>query len=595
MSKAYPKVIRRVTCVLRRRIRQSDAGQYSFNLLAAMLIGAAAGLGAAAFRWLIAQCHWFYFDKLGEVLSFMGDKYVIVVPALGGLVVGLIIHFGAREAKGHGVPEVLAAVAAKGGRIRGRVALVKTFASAVCIGSGGSTGREGPIVQIGASIGSATGQLLKVPLARRRMLVACGAAAGIAATFNAPLAGVLFAQEIILGELTMTSLGPLVMSAVTSATVGYHFFGNIPAFAIPEYSLGSLVELPWFLLLGVLAALAGVLFIRVIYIVEDWVEGLELPVYITATAGGLVMGGIGFFLPQLFGTGYETMEAVLTGLGPGMIMLFLLTIMKIIATSITLGSGGSGGIMAPALFTGAMLGTGFGYLVSAGSVTTPPAYGLVGMAAVFAASAHAPITAILTVFEMTRDYHMIVPLMLTCGMSTVLAKLIYKFSIYNLKLNQAHIHYSLGSDTHLLNDITIGEAMTSDVMTVLPQMPVRELAQLFEHSKHHGFPIADENGRLHGIVALSDIRDALTSGHYNATVADIGTHDIIVAFPEETLNDALRKLGLRDIGRLPVVDPDDHTRLIGLITRKNIISAYNRVLMHHHTHLDKTIKPEHIE
>ncbi len=578
-----------------RRLRQSRASEYSLNLAIGIGIGVLGGYGAVGFRWLIGYFNWFFFDRLGDVLWFMGDKYVIVLPALGGLVVGSLIQWGAREAKGHGVPQVLEAVAVGGGRIRARVAIIKSLASSICIGSGGSAGREGPIVQIGSAVGSIAGHLTKARLPQRRTFIACGAAAGIAATFNAPLAGVLFAQEIILHDFVISSLAPIVVAAVTSAAIGYSAFGNTPAFKIPNYALGRVTELPWFILVGAICALAGVIFVRTLYTLEHWVDRPRLPIWFTASCGGLLVGCIGYFFPQIFGLGYDTIGEVLTGIGPTMGILLALAAIKILVTSITLGTGGSGGIMAPSFFIGTMLGSGFGHLISAHSTITPPAYGLVGMAGLFAATGHAPITSILTVFEMTRDYQMILPLMLVCGMSTLMARLLYRFSIYNFRLMQHNIHCSLGQDTKLLDQITLGEAMTTDIMTVPPDMLVSEAAHLFDETKHHGFPIADENGTLHGIISLGDVREALARGQHDITVQEAGTHDLIVAFPDETLNDALRKLGLRDIGRLPVVERDNHTKLVGLVTRKNIIAAYNKALLKLHTHLDDTVKPEHIE
>jgi len=289
------------------------------------------------------------------------------------------------------------------------------------------------------------------------------------------------------------------------------------------------------------------------------------------------------------------MGDVLTGRGPTMGILFLLAALKTVSTALTLGSGGSGGIVAPSLFVGAMLGTGFGDLISGRPLTGAPAFGLVGMAAAFSATAHAPMTAILTVFEMTRDYDMILPLMLACGIATVLARLMYRFSIYNFRMMQHHVHFSLGRDTRLLDQITVQDAMSTELITIPPEMLVSEAARLFGETKHHGFPIADADGHLHGIVSLGDVREALSQARPSMTVQDAGTHDVVVAFPDETLNDALRKLGLRDVGRLPVVDRNDHTKLLGLVTRKNIIAAYNRALLKLHTDLDETAKPEHIE
>lgn len=565
------------------------------DLFIGACIGVLSGLGAVGFRWLINYLHWLFSDWLGAMLAHLSPSAVVLVPAIGGLLVGLLIQWGAREAKGHGVPQVLEAVAVGGANIRARVAVVKSLASAVCLGSGGSAGREGPIVQIGSTLGSVSGRLIGGGLARRRTFLACGAAAGIAATFNAPLAGVLFAQEIILGEFVISSLAPIVVAAVTSAAIGYYAFGNVPAFEIPAYTLGNVSDLGWFLLLGGVTAVAGVFFTRLLYGVELPVDALKLPVWVTASLGGLCVGCIGLFYPHVMGLGYETMGQVLTGLLPGIGLLFVLAVLKIVATSITLGSGGSGGIMAPSLFIGAALGCAFGHVIAGYSTTTPPAYGMVGMAALFAATGHAPITSVLTVFEMTRDYFMILPLMLACGMSTVLARLLFRFSIYNFRLMQHHVHYSLGRDTRLFDQITVAEAMSTDVITVRPEMSIAEAAALFEETKHHGFPIASEEGRLQGIISLGDVREALGGGQDTMSVHEAGTHDLIVAFGDETLNDALRKLGLRDIGRLPVVARDDHSRLIGLVTRKNIIAAYNRALVRLHTDLTATVKPEHIE
>ena len=595
MSKRRSTPLRFISILLRKRIRRSGAGEHSTNLLIGLTIGIGGGLGAVGFRWLIRYFDYFFFQWLSGLLAFMGDKHVIVLPAIGGIIVGLLIQRGASEARGPGVSQVLEAVAVHGGHIRARVVVIKSFASAICIGSGGSAGREGPIVQIGSTLGSIAGQLGKFSLPQRRCFVACGAAAGIAATFNAPLAGVLFAHEIILGDLIITSLAPIVVAAVTSAAIGYWAFGNVPAFRIPEYALGRVTELPWFIVVGAIAALAGVAFIRLLYGLEFWVDRSRMPIWGTAALGGLAVGCIGYFFPAIFGLGYDAMGQALAGMAPATALLVTLGILKIIATSATLASGGSGGIMAPSLFTGAMLGTAFGKFISPLSTTTPPAYGLVGMAALFAATAHAPLTSVLTVFEMTRDYQMILPLMLACGISTVMARLMFRFSIYNLRLMQHDVHYSLGHDTRLLDTITVEEAMTTDIIALPPDAPLSEAARLFEDTKHHGFPVADADGTLHGIICLDDVRRATAAGPHDATVRHAATHDVIVAFPDETLNDALRKLGLRDIGRLPVVARQDHTSLVGLITRKNIIAAYNRALLKRHTHLDETVKSEHIE
>lgn len=601
-SEAQPSSKRRVWPVVLRRLSRalsrSGMSDRSLMLLLGVLVGVGAGGGAVAFRWLISSFHSLFFDHIASLFWFMGASRVLLLPALGGLLVGLLTYFLAREAKGHGVPEVMEAVAIHGGRIRARVALVKSLASSVCIGSGGSVGREGPIVQIGAGLGSSLAQLLGLGEGRTRTLLAAGAAGGIAATFNAPLAGTFFALEIILGDWEAEYFAPVVASAVSASAVGRLAFGDVPAFIVPEYSLSALTELPFFLVLGVLAALLSVVFIRALYGAEDLFKLLPLRrSYLWPALGGLLVGVIGLYHSELYGVGYGLIEQALLGIHQQVGFILVLLVFKIIATSATLGSGGSGGIFSPSLFLGSLLGCGVALGLShlfPQMIITPGAYALVGMGAVLAAASHAPITAVLIVFELTGDYRMILPLMLACGTSVVMARVLYRFSIYNLKLHRRGVHFELGRDTRLLSDIKVGQAMTRELISMRPDLPVREAIRLFETTKHHGFPVVDEQGRLRGCLTLTDVRNAGPEG-LDKQVSDIATHDLVVAFPQETLNDALRKMGLRDVGRLPVVHPEDHTQIIGLITRKNVISAYNRALMRRHTRLEETAEEEHFD
>src|SRR6266536_2697889 len=283
-------------------------------LISGLLVGIGAGLGAVVFRELINGCTSFFFQVLGPLLAhLLGGAAVILIPAIGGLIFGPIIYFFAREAKGHGVPEVMLAVAQKGGRIRPIVAAIKSVASAICIGSGGSVGREGPIVQIGSALGSTWGQLFHMSDARIRTLVACGAAGGIAATFNAPIAGVFFALEIILGEFSTRSFGIVVIASVTAAVIGRAAFGNVPAFPLPSYQIFHITDIPLYAILGILGAVAGVAFTRILYWFEDRFDAMKMPEYLKPVPGGLLLGALGFFLPQVFGVGYPAMSMALAG------------------------------------------------------------------------------------------------------------------------------------------------------------------------------------------------------------------------------------------------------------------------------------------
>lgn len=566
--------------------------------LTALIVGIGAGLGAVVFRRLISFFQMLSFEKLAGALDIIQPFHILVIPALGGLIFGPMIYKFAREAKGHGVPEVMEAVALRGGRIRPQVAVVKSLASALCIATGGSVGREGPIAQIGSALGSMVGQAFHLSDERIRNLVACGAAGGIAATFNAPIAGAIFALEVILGQFHATYFGAIVISAVTADVIAHFFEGDSRAFLIPEYTLVSPWELALYLLLGIIAAAAAVGFTRLLYLSEDVWDRLHFPEYLKPVLGGLVLGVIGLVTPKIlgyprvFGVGYETITEVLsTGLALKMILSLLL--LKILATIVTLGSGGSGGVFAPSLFMGAMLGEAFGQISNHffPGITAPPgAYALVGMGAFFSGAAHAPITAILILFEMTGNYSIILPLMLTIVISTLVAQVISPESIYTLKLTRRGIHLRQGKDIDIMQTITVGEAMTTDIDVVHLNLPLTELAVEFERTHHHGFPVLDENDKLAGIVTIRDMEQAMEAGSIDdKTVADIATtHTMLVAFEDDPMWSALKKLGLHDVGRLPVVSKNDEHNLIGIVRRKDIIQAYNLAIAKHSRYQYKT-------
>jgi CIC family chloride channel protein len=559
----------------------------------ALLVGLGAGLGAVVFRWLIKQVQDFSFGGLDQIFPFLGDFVLIVAPVVGGLIVGPLIYFFAREAKGHGVPEVMEAVALKGGRIRPIVVVIKAVASSLCIGTGGSVGREGPIVQIGSALGSTLGQILHMSDERIRNLVACGAAGGIAATFNAPIAGVLFALEIIVGEFSVGYFSTVVISAVTASVVGRIAFGDVPAFSVPTYEMVSPMGLLFFTLLGVLASFVGVAFTRVLYLFEDIFDAWKrFPEYLKPAVGGLLLGvsGLIFFrinanlslgVPgepvAFFGVGYPTMEWALLGSGTIFLLLVLMAA-KILATSLAIGSGGSGGVFAPSLFVGSMFGGAFGSIVHSLFPTitaTPGAFALVGMAAVFGSAARAPITSILILFEMTDDYRLILPLMLATVISTVLAEHLDRESIYTFKLSRRGIRLERGHDIDVMQGVLVSEAMTTDVETVSVDMDLRELDLLFQETHHHGFPILDDSGELFGIVTLQDLTRAKERGLYDShTVRDVASRSVLTIYPDEPMWVALKRLGTRDVGRLPVVDRQNPHRLLGLIRRSDIIRAY---------------------
>jgi len=540
----------------------------------------------------------------GEVLlGFLGRGLFIFVPALGGLLAGPIIFYFAKEAKGHGVPEVMKAITLQGGRIRPRVVVAKVIASALCIGSGGSAGREGPIVQVGAAFGSTVGQYLHLSEMRIRNLVACGAAAGIAATFNAPISGVVFAMEIILGELHLGDLGNVVISAVTAATVSRIFLGERPAFSIPNYGMRTPWEILLYVLLGLLAAVVAVSFIRLLYWFEDLFDNWKFPEPLKPAIGGLLLGILAFAypllisrgpanegesllagplaanLPHIFGSGFQTIDNALTG-QLSFLLLFGLIFLKPLATSLTLGSGNSGGVFAPLLFTGAALGGAFGKVVeyfAPGVTAGTGAFATVGMAAVFAGAARAPFTAILIVFEMTNDYRLIVPLMAAVIVSMIVAEQLHHDSIYTLKLTKQGIRLNSGRDVDVMESVRVDEVMVREPVTVPVDLPVSLLAGEFLRTGRHGFAVVNDDGSLYGVVSLEDYRQVLSTepnSQETILVKDIATQDMITVFPDDTVGTALRRMAPRDISRLPVVAHDDPRQLVGVVRRNDIVSAY---------------------
>lgn len=550
-------------------------------LLLAVTIGIGAGAASVVFRRMIQLAQSLFFDHLGGGLShWLHWGWTIPVVALGGLLVGLITRYFAPETKGHGVPEVMLAVARNGGRMRLSTTIFKTLGAAICIGSGGSAGREGPIVQIGAGIGSVIAQWLRLPDRRIVQSVACGAAGGIAATFNAPMGGVIFALEVILGRFTALAFGLVVISSATATVVSRSMSmeGDSPAFdMLHTYSMRSHWDLVFFVLLGVLCAGVAHVYTRTLYLVEDLADKVRLPEILKPAIGGVLVGLVAIWIPQIMGTDYGVIE---DALNDQMMMgtLFAWCAAKIICTALTMGSGGSGGIFAPALFTGAMFGGGFGCLVHGqfpDVTSNPGAYAMVGMAAVFAGAARAPVTSIFILFEMTDNYRIIIPLMTTTVLCVFISQYFSRESIYTLKLKRRGIDLLRTPEINLMDAITVGEAMDEFVEAVPPNLPLTDLIERMSRQHETGYPVIDLDGRLAGIVTMRDVEEALLSRDTkNLTAGDIATRNVLVCRPDQTLSEALTQFGARNIGRLPVIDPNRPDHVIGMLKRANIVLAY---------------------
>jgi CIC family chloride channel protein len=529
----------------------------------ALVVGVGAGFGAVGFRWLIFAFTWLatgheQFGQQGRVpslhLPFLGIWFLLLIPVLGGLLYGPLIQRFAREARGHGVPEVMLAVAENGGRIRPQVAVVKSLASALCIGVGGSVGREGPIVQIGSALASTLGQFVRMSETRLRILVACGAAAGISATFNAPMTGLFFGFEIILRDFSLDALFATILSSVAADLVSQAFFGSAPFFSTFPHDLFVKHDYTYLLLavLGLAAGLVGYGFKTVLYKLEDVADRLWLGrrEWARPAVGGVALGAVLLALPQMYGVGYPVMNKTVSG-HTVLWLLVILMLGKILAVSITLSIGGSGGVFAPSLFTGAMAGMAFGVVVQhlfGPIVTSPAVFGVVAMGAVFGAAAQAPLTAIASVVEMTGNFTLILPVMLTVGVATALSKRLSYGSIYTTKLLRRGVDIDRATPTTVLHLLTV-----SDVMLSLPS--------------HNGSLDIDLRGDGSGDSVI------LTPQGWADLVGTVTeTRSPQALFADETLDQALRQLVLYGRAGLPVLSPDGQ-HLRGWVTRQNVLQA----------------------
>jgi len=565
---------------------QLKSNEHTIMAGLAVAVGLAGGFGAVGFRYLIT-----FFQSLAygsskellEAVSALPWYHKVWIPALGGMVVGPLVYFLAREAKGHGVPEVMEAVALRAGIIRKRIVLVKTLASAISISTGGSVGREGPIVQIGSAIGSTLGQFLKVSADRMRTLVGCGAAAGIAATFNAPIAGSMFALEVILGDFGLATFSPIVIASVVATAVSRAYLGDTPAFIVPTYQLISAWEFPMYLVLGVFSAVVGVTFTKTLYRTEDMFDAFKFPEYLKAIIGGLILGLGGLVFPQILGVGYGAIDLALMQQLAWWLLLVLIVV-KILATSITIGSGGSGGIFAPSLFLGAMAGGFFGAVVHnlfPNVTASPGAYSIVGMGAVVSATTHGPLTAILILFEMTGSYKIILPLMLSCIVGTIASGQLLRESIYTLKLVRRGIDIRQGKEVNILKDMFVKDVMNTKVETMPEGLPLDELSEIISRSKYNSFPVLNSVNKLVGILSFNDYSDAIFDEDLKDLVVakDLATDKVVTVSSEDDLYTALEKISRKDYSTLPVVSPHDPAQLIGIITRRDIIGAYEKAVL----------------
>ncbi len=585
------------------------------------VVGVLAGLVAMGFAWMVSFSEGFFFERLAHAGGRWGVYLLLGLPALGGLAVGVIQHFVARGPVGHGVPEVIEALARRQGRLRGREGVLRAVTASLTIGSGGSAGEEGPIVQIGSVLGSVVGRVLRVGSEHMSTLVGCGAAAGLASLFNAPIAGVLFVLEVMLRNFSLKTFMPIVIASVMGTAVAQAVHGHSQAVFTLENLLGyefALRELGMYALLGVLCGLVGYVFSRVMYRSEKWWAKVPVHAALRPALGGALLGVLGLvFLwgfgeeavpgyeaPAFFANGYPVIEALLEpgsygvggavegGVGGevggggivGATAWFLLAVvvLKMVGTGLTLGSGGSGGVFAPSLFMGAALGALFGLGVRGlgwFEGVTPATYALAGMAGVLAGCVHCPLTAFLMVFEITRDYKAILPVMLVAILATGIAQALQRDSVYGMALRERGVRMDLFTDMTLLRRIVVSQVPLIPVVPVHPAESAQRLLDLAVDSAVTDYVVCDERNRYIGMVVGQDVRTTLLEREAVPLmiVGELMRRDLATVSSHQTLDVVLDKFARHDVASLAVVDESDE-RVVGLITRAKLMQFYQREL-----------------
>jgi len=565
--------------------RNIQISQNTAMFIIAAFIGVFTALALWLFRLGIEACHHIFQEWFGhEVLGGFGAVGGVITLTLAGLIVGWIVHTFVGHEKYHGVSLIIESVALTGGKLRWWKMPFKALASVISLGAGASVGPEDPSVQIGANIGSFLGGRFRLDEDTLRLLVAAGAASAVSAAFNAPIAGVFFALEVILvGELLSSSVGVVIISAVISSAITRGLGIDEAALGPFNFSLQSPLEVPYYLPLGILLAPCAVIFMHSVYWMRGiWHRMIRLPMPAKTALAGALVGIIGIVLPEILGGGREIMNDVLHG---DLTMPFLLLIaiagMKIIATSISLAGGFVGGVFAPSLFIGTMIGMAYGNFLSFlmnGQAGDPRNYAIAGMAGMMAGVVCSPITAIMMVFELTNDYQFILPIMLVTVVCIFIAEKFAPHGIYQLALVQNGINLRPGRDVDLMQGLMVREAMTQPAPTISHKANLTELRDTFRTQHRNALCVLDEAGDLCGIVTLSDLQNAFQSPETAVTlrVGDICTRTVMTAHADDVLWKAIKWMGARNIGRLPVLDENE--KLVGMLNRDDIVSAYNTAI-----------------
>ncbi len=562
-----------------------------FRLVMISLLAAAIGLLAGGIAFLLYKLiglfsNIAFYGHFSAV--FMSPRYnhlglwVILIPVIGGLIVGVMAKYGSSKIKGHGIPEAMEAVLVNRSRIEPRVAILKPISAAIAIGTGGPFGAEGPIIQTGGAVGSLIGQVLHTTASERKVLLACGAAAGMSATFNTPIAGVILAIELLLFEFKSRSFIPLVIASTLATAVHMQLLGAGPMFRVAAMNFDVPRGLPFYLLLGGLCGLAAVGFTRLLYWTEDLFEKLPIDEVWWPAIGALGLGIIGYFVPRVLGVGYDTIGDILNAnLALGLLIVVMLA--KSVALVVSLGSGTSGGLLAPMFMSSAAMGGAFAMLLNKiipSAHLSPGAFALVAMGAVFGAASRATFSFIIFAFEITRDYNSVLPLMLVSVIADGIAMLLMpSASIMTEKLRRRGLRIPHEYEADVLYHMTVSQTMDQDFPSVPAAMKIGDLAERIARGEpqvagHHGMIVLDEQGKLAGIITRGDVMRALDKDPSGGiSVLEAGSQNVVVTYPDEGLQDASEKMLRHNIGRLPVVERNDQKNVVGYLGRPGIMAA----------------------
>ncbi len=572
----------------------TPASEIRDRMILMSLLGAVLGMIAAVVAFLLYRLielitnlvffqHW----SFGQVVI-STDRIgwlVLVIPAIGGLLIGLMAKYGSSKIRGHGIPEAMEAVLFNESKIEPRVAVLKPISAAIAIGTGGPFGAEGPIIQTGGAIGSILGQWLKLTSNERKTLLAAGAGAGMAATFSTPIAGVILAVELLLFEYKPRSFIPLVIATTLATTVRFLLLGPGAMFNVGQPDFGvhqAAVVYPWYILLGILCGLAAVGFSKALYWVEDLYEKLPVSDLWWPAIGGLGLGVVGYFVPRVLGVGYETISQILND-RLTLTVLILVVMAKPLALLVSLGSGTSGGLLAPMFMTGAGFGCLFAHVVNhyvPALQLSPSACALVAMAAFFGSAARAPFTFIVFVFELTRNYDAVLPLMLVVAVAEVVTLIFMRNStIMTEKLIRRGRLVNQDYEADVFRRITVQQVMDDQPLVLPAQARVAELSARITRSdpalgRHPAYLLVDADHRLVGIITRNDLVKAFeVDPEGNATLLESGTPNPTVTHPDELVSDALDRMLATGCGRLPVVSRKDPGKVVGYFGRSAVLNA----------------------